>query len=461
MRIKEISVTGLFGTYNHTIPLAYDDHVTIVHGPNGVGKTMMLKMIASLVEGRLAVFERVPFLEFKARLDDGSEVLVKRRHDEFTSDEGRTSKVEIVIRDGPNSAASSVNVNSPTEIPKHVLDTMDQEVPSPFSRSGNGWLNRSTGQKYSVDQIIDKFPTAAEFLPKKYRTVPLKVFAGLEVFFVETKRLEAENSIRRNEIRDDFFFNEDSSNGNIQLRVEQYSRDIVQRIKAAVGDYAKNSQESDRTFPERLVRFVRQGNESLPEKVILELMVELEEKRKRLISLGFLDSETGLEGLNESDVKKVGEALTIYIKDVQLKLSVFDDLADRVGQLIDIVNHRFKNKTLKLHRETGFSLESSIGEEVNLEDLSSGEQHELVLLYELLFRAPKNGLVLVDEPEISLHVAWQSRFLEDLMGILKLTKSYSIVATHSPVIIGPRWDITTELSSVDSLPDTEAIKSKE
>ena len=82
---------------------------------------------------------------------------------------------------------------------------------------------------------------------------------------------------------------------------------------------------------------------------------------------------------------------------------------------------------------------------IQIEDLSSGEQHELVVLYELLFRAPKNGLVLVDEPEISLHVAWQSRFLSDLIGILRLTDAYAIVATHSPVIIGTRQDLTVEL----------------
>ena len=110
-----------------------------------------------------------------------------------------------------------------------------------------------------------------------------------------------------------------------------------------------------------------------------------------------------------------------------------------------------KFKSLSLNRESGFRLKAKSGEPIQLEDLSSGEQHELVVLYELLFRAPKNGLVLVDEPEISLHVAWQSRFLSDLMEILRLTGSYGIVATHSPVIIGTRWDLTQELKGPDEL----------
>lgn len=447
MKILEIEVKGLFGTFDHIIPLAFADRVTIIHGPNGFGKTMMLKMIASLIVGRIAIFERVPFSEFIAKLDNGSTVSV-RPAERILATGKRSPKAIIVITDEWGVESSPLETNKFPDVPRHVLDSIDQYIPSPYSRSGPGWLNRTTGEHYNIDQILDRFPSVLEHLPEKYRTIPSNFFSGLEVFFVETKRLDAESSVRRPEAgpADEFdFFNEHSQPLRQDLRVEQYSEDIVRRIKAALGDYARNSQERDRTFPERLVSFVRDEKQPLPEKEIVQKMAELEKKRQRLISLGFLDSETGLHGLTEDDVRRAPEALTIYVSDVQLKLAVFDDLADRVGRLMDIVNDRFKYKTLTLQREHGFRLRSAAGETVKIEDLSSGEQHELVVLYELLFRAPKNGLVLVDEPEISLHVAWQSRFLRDLMGILALTNSYGIVATHSPVIIGTRWDITKEL----------------
>jgi predicted ATP-dependent endonuclease of OLD family len=178
---------------------------------------------------------------------------------------------------------------------------------------------------------------------------------------------------------------------------------------------------------------------------IIKTMTELETKRQRLISLGFLDSESGLRGLKEEDVRRTSEALTIYVGDVQEKLKVFDDLARRAGKLTDVVNERFHYKRLKIHRQRGFDISSDVGQLLPLNALSSGEQHELVLLYELLFRTPKDGLVLVDEPEISFHVAWQSRFLKDLISILELTNAYAIVATHSPVVIGTRSDLTVEL----------------
>jgi predicted ATP-binding protein involved in virulence len=79
MRVTEISVKGLFGTFNHYIPLMHADRVTLIHGPNGLGKTVMLKMISALIDGHTGIFERVPFEEFIVRLDDGKTITVRHR----------------------------------------------------------------------------------------------------------------------------------------------------------------------------------------------------------------------------------------------------------------------------------------------------------------------------------------------------------------------------------------------
>lgn len=461
LQVSEISVDGLFGTFDHRIPLSNKDRVTIIHGPNGLGKTVMLKMIAALTNGRTSVFERIPFDRFTVSFDNGSSVVIRHTDQSATDDGKRRAKLDVTLCDPEgNLTTPTADVVSP-EVPRSVLDALDRKVPGPFSRSGSGWRDDS-GKYHTLDDILDRFPQVRDQLPEKYRVSAFSsLFDGIDAFFVETTRLNAEDSITErppegllhsvSQYQIDFLMPSRSSRPAFGLRVEQYSKDVVQRIKSVLTDYAKHSQESDRTFPERLVRFVRDGEEALPERKILEQMAELETKRQRLISLGFLDSESGLRDLTEDDVRRAPEALTIYVADVQEKLAVFDDLSQRVGKLIDIVNERFRYKSLSLNRETGFRLKTKSGEPIQLEDLSSGEQHELVVLYELLFRAPKNGLVLVDEPELSLHVAWQSRFLSDLMEILRLTGSYGIVATHSPVIIGTRWDLTQELKGPEEL----------
>ena len=55
------------------------------------------------------------------------------------------------------------------------------------------------------------------------------------------------------------------------------------------------------------------------------------------------------------------------------------------------------------------------------------------------------SLVLIDEPELSLHVGWQVNFLKDLQEVTKLADLDIMMATHSPDIIQDRWDLTVEL----------------
>ena len=61
-------------------------------------------------------------------------------------------------------------------------------------------------------------------------------------------------------------------------------------------------------------------------------------------------------------------------------------------------------------------------------------------MIDLLFNVPKGAIVLIDEPEISLHVAWQILFISDVKQIAELVGFKFIVATHSPQIINDQWN---------------------
>ena len=120
-------------------------------------------------------------------------------------------------------------------------------------------------------------------------------------------------------------------------------------------------------------------------------------------------------------------------------------MLNRIELIRSIVDARFLQKTISIDRREGFVAHTRDGRRLKLSGLSSGEQHELVLLYELLFRAEQNTFILIDEPELSLHIAWQQQFLRDLLKITKVASLTALVATHSPQIIHDRWDLTVEL----------------
>jgi len=72
-------------------------------------------------------------------------------------------------------------------------------------------------------------------------------------------------------------------------------------------------------------------------------------------------------------------------------------------------------------------------ENVLLTNLSSGEKQLLILLLETLLQKHRNTIYIIDEPELSLHIAWQRALVN---GILKLNPNIQlIIATHSPEIV--------------------------
>jgi len=85
-------------------------------------------------------------------------------------------------------------------------------------------------------------------------------------------------------------------------------------------------------------------------------------------------------------------------------------------------------------------------EKITSEYLTSGQRQVLALI--IGTRKAKSGsLILIDEPEISLHVDWQSALVEQLHA--RLTTSQLVIATHSPDITMNHLHLCNVLSTND------------
>ena len=112
--------------------------------------------------------------------------------------------------------------------------------------------------------------------------------------------------------------------------------------------------------------------------------------------------------------KKVRENINQIFKDLNLYIEF--DSRDAKGNIY------FKNKLSN--------------EKFLIDDLSSGEK---TLISELLFlylSDIKDQIILIDEPEISLHPTWQSKVLKLYESFANNNNCQIIIATHSPQIIG-------------------------
>lgn len=123
----------------------------------------------------------------------------------------------------------------------------------------------------------------------------------------------------------------------------------------------------------------------------------------------------------------------------------FYNLAESLIVYMDILNNLFVNKSIGIN-EGGFLVATmDNGVPIPLDKLSSGEKQILVIFFVLLFHAEKGSLVMVDEPEMSLHISWQQQIGKTFIDIARLRSLHIIVATHSPQIIHDNWDLAEEL----------------
>jgi hypothetical protein len=93
-------------------------------------------------------------------------------------------------------------------------------------------------------------------------------------------------------------------------------------------------------------------------------------------------------------------------------------------------------RRLNLMKLNALLLQRDRKTKVNLADASSGEQQILCSVFGLVAEVQSNSLLLIDEPELSLHPRWQVDYLDRLDAVMRFFSGcHVLVATHSPLIV--------------------------
>lgn len=78
---------------------------------------------------------------------------------------------------------------------------------------------------------------------------------------------------------------------------------------------------------------------------------------------------------------------------------------------------------------------NSRGEPISIEDLSRGEQQMIVKAFSLYLSDFHDSVILIDEPEASLHPSWQNRIARVFQRFADSNNNQIILSTHSPLIV--------------------------
>ncbi len=164
---------------------------------------------------------------------------------------------------------------------------------------------------------------------------------------------------------------------------------------------------------------------------------ETEEDLNRIFSSIIDSRNTEKWNKTKSNTERL-EMIEFGMTDVSFRLKEFCETVSSerriiVNEFVELINKYFnKSKRIIFDNEQHELFVENINSKckLSLKDLSSGEK-QLVSLFSHLFFDEKKPFVIIDEPEISLSIAWQEMLINDI-------KSFSqglIIATHSPFIV--------------------------
>jgi predicted ATP-binding protein involved in virulence len=121
-----------------------------------------------------------------------------------------------------------------------------------------------------------------------------------------------------------------------------------------------------------------------------------------------------------------------------------EKLYEPIEKTKNIINKFFSEskKELIIDSQGGLKIKFKNDNVVNIYELSSGEKQIVTMLGHLIFFVERSinepGIFIIDEPEVSLHLAWQEIFVNAILEASPNTQF--ILATHSPAIIGDTSD---------------------
>ena len=109
-------------------------------------------------------------------------------------------------------------------------------------------------------------------------------------------------------------------------------------------------------------------------------------------------------------------------------------ITEEINGIFNILELDVKLKGISKDGKNMPIFENSQGEEFNINELSSGEKQLFLRTLSIKMLEPEDSIILIDEPELSLHPKWQQQIIKVYQSIGK--NNQIIVATHSPHILG-------------------------
>ncbi|MEU5314568.1 AAA family ATPase [Streptomyces sp. NPDC021562] len=432
--IANVRVLGLFGYINHDVDFNKEPSITIISGPNGAGKTHFLRILHGLMVLDLNTLASVEFDRIEVTFRDKWIMGIRQ------------------IRDGDRVSDFELYGKKPLVRKRQTLKFKFNEEEQSVEDAPEHWTRLPDGSWY--DTRFDRAIPVAQAkrwglavtppaLERVKGTWAEDLFADSRTIFVDTQRLDAAPTGAKPQGR----VVRHAKPGTTATKILLYINQVTAQLSDARRKSLDESLSADQTFAERVMQKART---TIKERELKERYERIADQHAELHASGMSVRPVDVrfpEGRPNPTEKRI---LNIFLDDWERKLKPLLPIHEKLNSLRRIIKTKFIGKELFLSPRGQIRFRSKVnGRTLSVHSLSSGEQHLLAVFTMLLFSAEKGALVLIDEPEISMHAAWKHDFLKDIEEVARISDLQIVVATHSSAIIHGNWHLVQEFELPD------------
>ena len=424
MQISRLQIKNLYDQYNYDIDFnsGEKEQITILTGPNGYGKTTILQILKSLNPKSLYYFYVIKFSEIIISFDNNTILNITQNY-----------KTEVESRSA---------IDYKDELEKEVRFIWNKVTGEPLTHFVYNRTNIEKAQRsykfligiYSRRKAFEDLTNREKeeiLLDNEEFNEYIAKANGQKQFLMQLKNLRS-CYIPANRIYNEAY------EENEKLPIEKVREALMTEMETAQQDYLLYSQQVDSKF---IKKVLDTNYENCSQASYNELKAEVETQMNTTVKYK-LAPKVEIPEYNEEN-KAV---LFVYLKGLEEKFSKISTISKKTDLFQKMLTSKdFANKSVEISPQYGFKIKSNNGDIIDGYKLSSGEQNEIIMLYRFIYEAPDQGLLLIDEPENSLHVAWQKTIVDDMKEIADVKHLQIIIATHSPSIVSNGFSMSKDL----------------